>query len=102
MGKGNADDYTALKIAQALNINPLEIIAAGNHERAKSAEEKSAWERILKSVAACIVGACLLLCHQSRLANSSTSGIESSTSTEYILCELLLFPKKDEISGKLS
>lgn len=71
---GGLDDYTALKVAQALDINPLEIIAARNQERAKSAEEKAAWEKILKSVAACTVGVFLLLL-PTKAPESSTSGI---------------------------
>lgn len=46
---GSLNDYTALKVAEALGINPLEVIATANREKAKGAEEKAAWERILKS-----------------------------------------------------
>lgn len=75
--KNRIDDYMALKVAEALDINPLEVIAAANQERAKSAEEKAAWERILKSVAACIVGVFLLF--------SPPESTESNTSGIYIM-----------------
>lgn len=70
---GGIDDYTALKIAKALNISPLEVIATRNRERAKSAEEKAAWEKILKSVAACIVSV-FLMASPVEEVKSSTSG----------------------------
>lgn len=40
------DDYTALKVAEALGIDPLEVIAIANAERTKRPEVKAAWEQI--------------------------------------------------------
>ena len=47
-GKNTFDDYTALKIARVLKIDPMEVIAAANAERAKSEEEKKDWENFSK------------------------------------------------------
>lgn len=47
--RSHLDDLMALKVAELLSIDPMEIIAAANVERAKTAETKrvwtTAWER---------------------------------------------------------
>lgn len=40
------DDYTALKVAQILGVDPLEVIAAANHERERSTEKREAWANL--------------------------------------------------------
>lgn len=45
------DDYTAAKIANVLEINPLEVIAAANAEREKHAEKREFWEKLAKMTA---------------------------------------------------
>ncbi|MFC4158464.1 helix-turn-helix domain-containing protein [Chitinimonas lacunae] len=40
------DDYTALRVAQILGVDPLEVIAAANHERERTAERREAWENL--------------------------------------------------------
>lgn len=40
------DDYTALKVAQILGVDPLEVIAAANHERERSIEKREAWANL--------------------------------------------------------
>src|SRR3569833_3855996 len=47
-GEQKMDDYTALKVAQALELNPLEVIAATNAERAKNEKEIAEWTKIFK------------------------------------------------------
>jgi len=39
------DDYTAVKIAEALGVAPLEIIAVANMEREKTDEKRDFWRR---------------------------------------------------------
>jgi hypothetical protein len=39
------DDYTATKIAEALEINPMVVIAAANAEREKDGEKKDYWQK---------------------------------------------------------
>jgi len=59
-GRRTIDDYTAARIADALGINPMEIIAAANAERAereKDEKRREYWRKVFASCAA----ACLLL-----------------------------------------
>lgn len=53
-GKSISDDL-CLQLAELLDIDPMEIIAAKNAERTKSPEMRKKWEAILKSVAAVLV-----------------------------------------------
>jgi len=42
--EGNAfDDTTALRVAELLEKDPMEVIAAANYDRAKSEKEKQVW-----------------------------------------------------------
>jgi transcriptional regulator with XRE-family HTH domain len=47
-GRRIVDDYAAAKIAQALGIDPLEVIALANMEREKVSERKEFWRKIAK------------------------------------------------------
>lgn len=42
-GKGTFDDLVAFKVAEILEINPLEVICAINHERAANDEQRERW-----------------------------------------------------------
>lgn len=42
------DDDAALTIATALELNPLEVIAAANAERAKTPEQKARWMSVME------------------------------------------------------
>jgi hypothetical protein len=42
------DDDTALTIATALEVNPMEVIAAANAERAKTPEQKARWIGVME------------------------------------------------------
>lgn len=46
-GRSRIDDDVALRISQILNVNPLEVIAQANAERAKTPEMKAMWEGLL-------------------------------------------------------
>ena len=50
-GKAAFDDLTAVRVAEILDINPMEVIAAANRERAKSEEVKRVWSSIWDRVA---------------------------------------------------
>lgn len=43
MGRSRMDDDVALKVAEILNLHPLQVIAAANAERAKTDEQKARW-----------------------------------------------------------
>lgn len=43
LGKGSFDDLTALRAAELLGVNPLEVIAAANAERARTEDVRSTW-----------------------------------------------------------
>lgn len=42
-GRSHFDELTALKIAQACNIDPMEVIAAAAYERAKTPDVRDIW-----------------------------------------------------------
>lgn len=42
-GRTTMDDYTCIKLAGILEVNPMEIIAAANYEREKVGEKKEFW-----------------------------------------------------------
>lgn len=48
--EGHFDDYTALLVAKELEIDPMEIIAAANAQRAKKKEQKKEWENLYKKM----------------------------------------------------
>jgi transcriptional regulator with XRE-family HTH domain len=57
-GKNIIDDYAAAKIADALGLDPLEVIAVANMERSEQKQEKERrdyWRKIFKRCAAAIV-----------------------------------------------
>lgn len=61
------DDYTATRVAEALSINPMEVIAAAQAERAERAqdEEKKAfwegwWKRVSGTAASVFLAVVLL------------------------------------------
>lgn len=49
-GKSRMDDDVALKIADILGLNPLEVIAAANAERAKSDEMRTVWLGLMEKM----------------------------------------------------
>ncbi|WP_454710700.1 helix-turn-helix domain-containing protein [Cupriavidus nantongensis] len=42
-GRSYFDDLTAVRVAEVLGINPMEVIAAANRERAKSEDARKVW-----------------------------------------------------------
>ncbi|MGZ4837661.1 MAG: hypothetical protein ACXVZR_03865 [Terriglobales bacterium] len=49
-GRRVFDDDAALTVALALQLNPLEVIAAANAERAKTPEQKARWEGLMEKI----------------------------------------------------
>ena len=43
-GKGSFDDEVAFRVAEILDINPLEVIVSARAERAANEEARSRWE----------------------------------------------------------
>ena len=59
------DDYTAARIADALGIDPMEVIAAANAEREKDEKKREYWRQIVqKSAAACLLAGVFLVQNQ--------------------------------------
>jgi transcriptional regulator with XRE-family HTH domain len=55
-GISKMDDYTAAQIADLLEVDPLEVIAAANAEREKDEKKKDYWRKIFaRCAAACVV-----------------------------------------------
>lgn len=51
-GRRFLDDDAALTVAQALNINPLIVIASANAERAKTPEQRERWSGVMEKFSA--------------------------------------------------
>jgi len=51
-GKRTIDDYTAARIAEALEIDPMEVIAAANAEREKDEKRREFWRKIFANCVA--------------------------------------------------
>ncbi|WP_076887767.1 DUF3693 domain-containing protein [Burkholderia pseudomallei] len=45
LGHSVFDDTTALRVAEILGVNPMEVISAANAERARDEETRRLWER---------------------------------------------------------
>lgn len=75
----NPDDYYCIVIAEILGIDPLEVIAASNHARAKDADKKAWWENfsrqyVGKTVVGVLLGLAVLFG-----GFSATTGAEQAT-----------------------
>jgi len=47
-GRRVFDDEAALTVAMALNLNPMQVIAAANAERSKTPEQKARWTGLME------------------------------------------------------
>ncbi len=47
-GRSRFDDDMALTVAEALQIDPLQVIASVNAERAKTPEQRARWEGLME------------------------------------------------------
>ena len=47
-GRRIIDDDAALEVAMALEVNPLQVIAAANIERAKTPEQRARWSGVVE------------------------------------------------------
>lgn len=68
VGISGFDDLTAVRVAEILGLDPMEVIAASNAERSKDAAARAVWERLwgkatgvtvqraAAAVAACAIG----------------------------------------------
>jgi hypothetical protein len=50
VGKAHLGDDTALKVAEILGRDPIEVIAAAHAERAKNPEVQQVWEQLLEKI----------------------------------------------------
>lgn len=48
IGRSRIDDEVALTIAEILQVNPMQVIAAANAERAKTPEQKARWTGLME------------------------------------------------------
>lgn len=85
----NPDDYYCILIAEILSIDPLEVIAAANHARAKDDEKKTWWENFRKQHVKGVVGVLLVL---GVLFNGfgATTGASQVTAAAVILTIIVL------------
>lgn len=82
LGKSIIDDYAAAKIAEALNINALEVIAVANMEREKVSEKREFWRKI--AVGSAALGIAILLADQSVIPNN----YDGVMTEKYTLCAI--------------
>ena len=75
------DDYTAVKVAKILNIDPLEIISTANAERAKTDEEKKVWKDISKNLRSAVASIAIVV-----FAISTVVSDPIFAAGHYILC----------------
>lgn len=59
-GKRQLDNYTAARIANLLEISPLEIIATSEMEREKDSDRRRFWEQVRKRGVNSVLGITLL------------------------------------------
>ena len=59
-GKRQLDNYTAARLANLLEINPLEIIATSEMEREKDSDRRGFWEQVRKRGVSSVLGITLL------------------------------------------
>lgn len=73
------DNYTAAKLAEALEINPLEVISAASAEREKDDKKREFWQKLARTSAAALVTIPLVF--------SELEPVEKSLNyQEYALC----------------
>jgi len=48
IGRSRIDDEVALTVSEILGLNPMQVIAAANAERAKTPEAKARWTGIME------------------------------------------------------
>ncbi|MBS1156615.1 MAG: hypothetical protein H6R07_2539 [Proteobacteria bacterium] len=88
-GGSTPDDYYCIVMAEILGIDPLEIIAAANHARAKDDEKKTWWENFrkqhVKNVVAVLLGLTVLFS-----GLNATMGVSQVTAAAVISAVLVL------------
>lgn len=55
-GRSRMDDDVALKVAEILELHPMQVIAAANAERAKTEEQKARWIGLMEKFSASFNG----------------------------------------------
>jgi transcriptional regulator with XRE-family HTH domain len=82
-GRTTFDDLTACRVADALGVDPMEIIAAANFERADNERARAVWQTmwgkaagtIALSLTACAVGALAVVPSPVRASEQASSAI---------------------------
>lgn len=93
LGHASFDDTTALRVAEILEIQPFEVIAAANVERARDTETRSLWERAWGKAVGATVAATLTVCAvglsvaptPSQAAQNTGSGASLYLMSNYVL-----------------
>lgn len=85
----NPEDYYCILIAEILNIDPLEVIAAANHARAKDDEKKTWWENFRKQHVKTVVGVLLglAICFVG-FSGATTVDLATATAVVFAYCVL--------------
>ena len=86
------DDYAAAKIAGALGIDAMIVIAAANAEREKTVERKDYWrnfyERLGGMAASVAVAGCIVTAWPTNANASTLSSIKAAGNTVCTLCAI--------------
>ncbi|MBF3470658.1 DUF3693 domain-containing protein [Burkholderia pseudomallei] len=88
LGHSVFDDTTALRVAEILGVDPMEVISAANAERARDEETRRLWERawgkVTGATAAVVIAAGIGLS-----AAPSTAKASPVRNDGLILCQIL-------------
>jgi len=80
------DDYTAAKIAEALGLDPMEVIAAANAEREKDGKRREYWRQIGAKVVAAGLMLVFLGFNFNSLASTEKTVTRIMGSARYLRC----------------
>ncbi|AOJ83804.1 hypothetical protein WS86_24565 [Burkholderia savannae] len=89
LGHSVFDDTTALRVAEILDVDPMEVIAAANAERARDEATRRLWERAWGKVTGATVAVALTM---GAGLSAAPSVAESATTArfmhEFTLCQI--------------
>jgi protein-disulfide isomerase-like protein with CxxC motif len=77
------DDYTAAQVAEALGIDPMEVIAAANAEREKDKKKQEYWRKLLQNMA---INTCLLIATALTINSLESGAISQNMHYATLIC----------------
>lgn len=87
LGKRVIDDYTAVKIAEALEVDPLEVIAAANLEREKDEKRQVLWRKVYDRCAAASLAAFMVF--SGSYSDQAKASLQGLHAPKYRLCAIV-------------